>query len=62
MFIFSVKTHFEADCWTQPGYSSISCAYWCPFKTDLFITDHSKQTTFVSDHGHNRPRSLQTSS
>jgi len=40
---------------------------WFPFKTDLFITDHSKQTTFVTDlfktgpfitdHVHNRPRS-----
>ena len=27
----------------------MTCANWCPFRRDLFITDHSKQTTFITD-------------
>ena len=56
----------RGNVWNQVLIGSIMmCLYSCLFKRDLFITDHSKQTTFITDpfitdHVHNRPRSQQT--
>jgi len=47
-FLPDITTYRRRRNWTSWIYHICrGIKTWCPFKTDLFITDHSKQTTFI---------------